>query len=43
MRNRNAHNYDPIMYDIVWETIKEDVPELKRYLENLELNDGKYS
>ncbi len=43
MRNTNAHNYDHIMYDIVWETIKEDVPELKRYLENLELNDGKYS
>lgn len=35
MRNKNAHNYDYIMYDIVWETIQEDIPELKRYLENL--------
>lgn len=35
MRNKNAHNYDHIMYSIVWESIQEDIPELKCYLENI--------
>lgn len=39
MRNKNAHNYDHIMYDIVWETIQEDIPELKEYIEKLLTNE----
>lgn len=35
MRNRNAHNYDHILYDVVWETIQEDIPQLKCYVESL--------
>lgn len=36
MCNKNAHNYDyTIMYDIVWETIQEDIPHLKNYIEKL--------
>lgn len=35
MRNKNAHNYDHILYDVVWETMQEDIPELKAYLEKL--------
>lgn len=34
MRNKNAHNYDHTMYDIVWDTIQEDIPELKELLKN---------
>lgn len=28
-----------IMYDIVWETIQEDIPELKEYIEKLLTNE----
>ena len=35
MRNLHAHNYEFVMYDILWVTIKRDVPELREYLEKL--------
>lgn len=35
MRNKNAHNYDYILFDLVWDTIQEDIPELKQYLEKI--------
>ena len=35
MRNVHAHNYDNVMYDTLWVTMKKDVPELREYLENL--------
>ena len=35
MRNVHAHNYDNVMFDTLWVTIKVEVPELKQYLEKL--------
>ena len=35
MRNIHAHNYDNVMFDLVWESISEDLPYLKEYLEQL--------
>ena len=35
MRNIFAHNYDNVMFDISWETITEDLPYFKEYLEKL--------
>ena len=35
MRNIHAHDYDNVMFDVVWESITEDVPYLKEYLEQL--------
>lgn len=35
MRNIHAHNYESVIDEIIWETIQEDVPYLKQYLENL--------
>lgn len=35
MRNIYAHNYESIMFDVVWETIQEDIPKLKKYLVSL--------
>ena len=35
MRNVHAHNYDNVMFDILWVTMKKDVPELREYLEDL--------
>ena len=35
MRNLHAHHYESVMYDILWVTMKKDVPELREYLENL--------
>lgn len=35
MRNRIAHEYFEIDEDLVWETIKNDFPELKIILENI--------
>ena len=35
MRNLHAHNYESVMYDILWVTMKRDVPELREYLEKL--------
>ena len=30
MRNIMIHNYEGINYDIVWDTIKEDIPEIEK-------------
>lgn len=35
MRNKNAHNYDYILFDLVWDTIQENIPKLKQYLEKI--------
>ena len=35
MRNVHAHNYDNVMFDTLWVTMKRDVPELREYLQNL--------
>ncbi len=35
MRNVHAHDYDNVMFDVTWESITEDVPYLKNYLEQL--------
>lgn len=39
LRNRLVHDYDGIRLTVVWETIKNDFPELKSRLESL-LTDG---
>lgn len=35
MRNVHVHDYDNVMFDVAWESITEDVPELRHYLEKL--------
>jgi len=35
MRNRLIHNYFSIDYGIVWKTASEDLPELKKQIEEL--------
>ena len=35
MRNIHAHNYDNVMFDTLWVTIKRDVPELREFLQKL--------
>ena len=35
MRNIHAHDYDNVMFDLAWESITEDIPYLKEYLEKL--------
>jgi len=35
MRNIHAHDYDNVMFDVTWESITEDAPYLKDYLEQL--------
>ncbi|HDT11378.1 MAG TPA: DUF86 domain-containing protein [bacterium] len=35
MRNRITHGYFDIDFDIVWSTIKNDLPDLKQKLENI--------
>ena len=35
MRNLHAHDYDRVDLDIVWNTLQEDIPDLKRKLENM--------
>lgn len=35
MRNIHDYNYDNVMFDLVWESISEDLPYLKEYLEQL--------
>ena len=35
MRNRIAHDYDGLAMDILWEIIKNDIPDLKKKLENI--------
>jgi uncharacterized protein with HEPN domain len=38
MRNVHTHHYESVIDEIVWETLQNDIPELKRYLENLIYN-----
>lgn len=38
MRNVHTHHYESVIDEIVWETIQNDIPELKKYLENLIFN-----
>lgn len=40
MRNIFAHNYEGVIDDITWSVIKEDIPELKEYLEDIKLKEG---
>ena len=35
MRNHLAHSYDEIDYKVVWETIKNDLPQLKNQIQNI--------
>jgi uncharacterized protein with HEPN domain len=35
MRNHLAHSYDEIDYKVVWETIKNDLPQLKKQIQNI--------
>lgn len=35
LRNRIAHGYNDIKPDVVWQTIKEDLPELKNKIEEI--------
>ena len=35
MRNVHAHDYDNVMFDVAWESITDDVPNLREYLEEL--------
>lgn len=30
-----AHHYEGIMYDVVWEVIKKEIPELREYLKTI--------
>ena len=33
IRNKIIHDYFGIDYDIVWDTVKTDIPELKQWIE----------
>lgn len=33
MRNRLIHGYDQISWKLVWETVKNDLPPLKEFIE----------
>ena len=35
MGHIHAHNYDNVMFDTLWVTIKRDVPELREFLQKL--------
>lgn len=35
MRNLHAHDYDRVDLDIVWNTLREDIPDLYKQLENM--------
>ena len=35
MRNHLAHSYDEIDYKVVWETIKNDLPQFKKQIQNI--------
>ena len=35
MRNLHAHDYDRVDFDIVWNTLKEDIPDLLKQLKTI--------
>lgn len=35
MRDIYAHNYEGIMHDVIWVTMKEDIPLLKNYIKSI--------
>jgi uncharacterized protein with HEPN domain len=35
MRNRMIHNYFDVNIDVLWRTVKDDLPELKRQINEL--------
>ncbi len=35
MRNLHAHDYDRVDLDIVWNTLREDIPDLYKQLEDM--------
>jgi uncharacterized protein with HEPN domain len=37
MRNRIAHGYFDINLDVVWSTVEEDLPELLKYIKNINI------
>ncbi len=40
MRNKMVHNYDGIDTAIVWKTVKNDIPVLKKQIENILFNEN---
>lgn len=40
MRNIFAHNYEGVIDDITWSVIKEDIPKLREYLEDIKHKEG---
>lgn len=40
MRNKMVHNYDGIDTAIIWNTVKIDIPELKKQIEKILLNEN---
>lgn len=40
MRNKIVHDYDNIDLSVLWSTIKQSLPELKKQLNEIILNDG---
>lgn len=43
LRNLIAHNYDVVNYDMIWEIIHEDIPNLEKLYINLLMNDYEYT
>ncbi len=43
LRNLIAHNYDAVNYDMIWEIIHEDIPDLEKLYINLLMNDYEYT
>ena len=43
LRNLIAHNYDAVNYDMIWEIIHEDIPNLEKLYINLLMNDYEYT
>lgn len=40
MRIIHAHNYDSVIDEIVWESIQDEIPQLKEYLEDILYNNS---
>ncbi len=43
LRNLIAHNYDAVNYDMIWEIIHEDIPDLEKLYINLLMTDYEYT